>query len=183
MTSPSPRKSVTNRMWLIRGGVAIVLGLVIGAAAGVAGVKRIDPGRPGQPDSLQVMLDSLRRVASTSPREQRRAADSTDAAQRESRVADSIAIANDPDSPIIPDVVNLEEGAARTSIEGVGLTVGTVQFRASAAAAGVVLATVPAGGRRVRSGTAINLILSDGRTPPPATVDTPSVAGVFPRLP
>lgn len=180
MARGSARKATTGRTWLVRMAVAIVAGLAIGAAGGVAGVNKLEPGRPGQPDSLQLMLDSLRqRAASGDPRTMRRAADSADADQRAQRVADSTALANDPDAPIIPDVVNLEEGAAREAIEGAGLTVGSVLFRASTAPPGVVVGTTPAAGRKVRAGSAVNLILSDGR-PPADSADTLRVA-VLPR--
>ncbi|MEQ1690657.1 MAG: PASTA domain-containing protein [Gemmatimonas sp.] len=180
----SPPSATSGKTWLIRGAVAIVAGLIIGAISGVASVQRIEPGRPGQADSLELMLDSIRQQnTAQNPREQRRAADSADADQRAQRIADSVALANDPDAPVIPNVVSLEEGAARTAIESAGLTIGTVQFRAASAAAGVVLATTPAAGRKVRAGTAVNLVLSDGRTPPDTT-DTLSHPSPAPsRLP
>ena len=44
--------SATGRTWLIRLAVAGVVGIALGAGVGVAGVNRLDPGRPGQADSL-----------------------------------------------------------------------------------------------------------------------------------
>ncbi|MBL0169271.1 MAG: PASTA domain-containing protein [Gemmatimonadaceae bacterium] len=168
----------------MRGLGAILAGLIIGAIGGAAGVTRLEPGRPGQADSLQLMLDSLRQQkANANPREQRRAVDSADAEQRAQRIADSTALANDPDAPVIPDVVSLEEGAARNAIEAAGLSVGTVQFRAAPAAAGVVIAISPAAGRKARAGTAVNLVLSDGRSPPPDSIDTLAVPTAFTRKP
>lgn len=169
MAKPA-RKPATNRTWLIRGAVAIAAGLVIGATSGVVGVKRFEPGRPGQPDSLQLMLDSLKSLQDAGdPLTQRRAADSADADQRAQHRADSTALANDPNAPVVPVVINLEEGAARTAIEAAGLTVGAVEFRASTVAAGVVLSSNPIAGQKARAGSAINLVLSDGRTPPVST--------------
>ena len=178
------RRKTSGRTWVIRGVLAIVAGLAIGAAGGVAGVNRMEPGRPGQADSLQLMLDSLKKQqAATNPREQRRAADSADADQRAKHLADSTALANDPNAPVVPDVVSLEEGEARTNIELAGLTVGSVQFRAAVVAVGVVIATSPAAGRKLRAGSAVDLVLSDGRTPPPDSGSTLAVPSVMPRKP
>ncbi len=158
--------ATTRRRWLVRLTIAIVAGLALGVTGGVAGVHKLEPGRPGQPDSLQMMLDSLRQRAATDPRMLRRAADSTDAAQRARRVADSTALANDPEAPLVPNVVDLEEGAARDAIEEARLTVGAVLFQSSTSPAGVVVATTPVAGFKARVGSAVNLILSDGRRPP-----------------
>lgn len=168
-----PRGAVTGRTWAIRAAIAIGVGFALGIGGGIAGVNRLEPGRPGQPDSLQLMLDSLqRRDDADAPMAQRRAADSLDAAQRAQRIADSVALANDPDAPVVPDVIRMEEGAARQTIEDAGLMVGSVVFRADSATTGTVLATMPIAGRKVRAGTAIDLVLSDGRT---GTTDTTQV--------
>ncbi len=160
-----PRAPSSSRTWAIRAAIAISIGFALGIGGGIAGVNRLEPGRPGQPDSLQLMLDSLqRRDDANAPMTQRRAADSLDAALRAQRIADSVALANDPDAPVVPDVVRMEEGAARQTIEDAGLMVGSVIFRADSATAGTVLATMPTAGRKVRAGTAIDLVLSDGRT-------------------
>lgn len=174
MTSPqrSEKKSSPRRTWLVRISVAIVAGLGIGAAAGVATVNKLDPGRAGQPDSLQVMLDSLAK-RSNDPKSLRRAADSLDAANRAQRVADSSALANDPDAPTVPAVLNLEEGAARDSIEAAGLTVGDVSFQHSTSPLGHVIATSPAVGQKARAKSAVKLVLSDGR-PPTDTTTSPA---------
>lgn len=165
--------SASGRTWAVRALVAVVLGLGIGGATGVMGVRKLEPGHPGQADSLQLMLDSLQRMKAADPREQQRALDSADAARRNKRYADSLALANDSTAPRVPVVLELTEGAAREALELAGLTVGAVEFRASTAAAGTVLGSTPAAGVRVRAGTAINLVLSDGR--PPST-DTSNVA-------
>jgi hypothetical protein len=176
-------KRVTGATWAIRGLVAIVAGLAIGAAGGVAGVRRLEPGHPGQADSLQLMLDSLKRLKADDPREQRRAVDSADAAQRARRFADSLALASDTTAPMVPVVANLDEGAARSAIEALGLTVGAVTFRASPAAAGTVLSSVPAAGVRVRPGTAVSIVLSDGRPPVADTSHSVAASAALPRLP
>ena len=174
------RQTSTRRTWLVRLAIAIVAGLGIGAGAGVVTVNRFDPGRAGQPDSLQLMLDSLaQRKASNDPRSLRRAADSTDAEQRAQRLADSTTLANDPDAPVVPAVLNLEEGAARDSIEAAGLIVGDVSFQRSAAPLGVVIATFPAVGQKTRAKSAVKLILSNGR-PPSDTADSPAAPGHSP---
>ena len=168
MTAPPSRskESSTQRTWLVRLAIAIGGGLAIGAGAGVITVNRFDPGRAGQTDSLQVMLDSLaQRKASNDPRSVRRAADSTDAALRAQHIADSASLANDPGAAVVPSVLNIEEGAARDSIEAAGLTVGDVAFQRSTAPLGVVIATIPAAGQKARAKSAVKLILSDGHPP------------------
>lgn len=162
--------------------IALVLGLGIGGAVGVVGVRRMDPGHPGQPDSLRAMLDSVRDRAASDPLTQRRAADSSDAAQRAGRYADSMALANDSTAPAVPNVVGMEEGAARFTIELLGLVVGSVQFKASPLPAGTVMASVPVAMRKVRLGTAIDLVLSDGRSPTDTT-DTAAFLHALLRLP
>ncbi len=190
MTAPQPRAkspskkqtSATARTWAMRAMIALVLGLGIGGAVGVVGVRRMDPGHPGQPDSLRAMLDSVRDRAASDPLTQRRAADSSDAAQRAGRYADSMALANDSTAPAVPNVVGMEEGAARFTIELLGLVVGSVQFKASPLPAGTVMASVPVAMRKVRLGTAIDLVLSDGRSPTDTT-DTAAFLHALLRLP
>ena len=188
MTAPDARPKSTKRSsttlgtWTIRALIALLMGLAIGGAVGVVGVRRLDPGHPGQPDSLQAMLDSLRAREANDPLTQRRAADSSDAAQRAGRYADSMALANDSTAPAVPNVVGMEEGAARFTIELLGLGVGSVQFKASVQPAGTVISSVPVAMRKVRLGTAIDLVLSDGK-PPSDTTDTVASSRAFSRFP
>jgi len=159
------RGSVSGATWARRALVAITIGLVIGAAVGVYGVNTLEPGRAGQPDSLQLMLDErIDRRAADDARIAQRVADSTASAAREQRVNDSIALANDPDAPLVPDVVSLPEAEARAIIEEAGLVVGAVIFRNDSLAAGTVLVTTPPAGIKVRQGTAVEFTLSDGRS-------------------
>ena len=55
------RKPASFGKWMLRAAIGLVLGLGIGAAAGVFVVDTLEPGNPGQPDSLQVLLDSVAR--------------------------------------------------------------------------------------------------------------------------
>ena len=180
--TPTKRSSTTAGAWTMRALIAVLSGLAIGGAVGVVGVRRLDPGHPGKPDSLQAMLDSLRARAANDPLTQRRAADSSDAAQRVGRYADSMALANDSTAPAVPNVVGMEEGAARFTIELLGLAVGSVQFKASPQPAGTVIASVPVAMRKVRLGTAIDLVLSDGKQPSD-TADLFASTHALPRFP
>ncbi len=154
----------------------LTVGLLIGATGGIVGVRALEPGRPEQPDSLQLMLDSIANgTASKSAaavrndeRSARRASDSADAENRPQRIADSVAAARAAAAEAlpVPDVIGLEEGLARTRVVESGHVVGTVQFEDSRTAAGIVLRTVPAAGESVAPGESITLILSNGRTPP-----------------
>lgn len=152
----------------------LAAGLAIGATGGIVGVRSLEPGRPEQPDSLQLMLDSIANgTASKSAatlrneaRSARRASDSSDAFNRPQRVADSlaaIAAAAAAAELTVPDVIGLEEGVARTRVIEAGLTIGPVQFEDSRTAAGTVLRTLPGPGESVAPGTSVTLILSNGR--------------------
>ena len=162
----SRRRAVTGRTWIRRGIVAVVVGASLGAGVGVAGVMRFEPGRSGQSDSLTLMLDSVRdQRAIDDANIQRREAERAASAAREQQVNDSIALANDPNAPVVPDVVLMEEGVARAAIESAGLTIGAIIFRGDSAPMGTVIGTTPTVGTKVRVGTAIELLLSDGRPP------------------
>lgn len=164
--SPSRKKLSPGMLWFVRALVAVVIGFAIGFGTGIVAVNKLEPGNPGQTDSLELMLDSVRRQeAANDPIRIRRAADSAAAAERNRRIADSTRIANDPNSPVVPNVVGLEEGAAREALELAGLEVGSIQFQASLSSAGTVLATSPKAELRVRLHTPVDLVLSDGRPP------------------
>lgn len=157
--SPPPAAGVTGtrRRWLVRGAVAVALGLAIGGAIGVRVVQTLEPGIPGQVDSLT--LSPVPRV----PAAGASGAPAVDSAATE---APSVAI---------PDVIGLEEGAARDAVERAGLTVGVVLFRPDLATAGTVVMTFPVPGERVVLPATVNLVLSDGRPPvdppePPPTI-------------
>lgn len=154
----STRASLT-RVWGIRLGIALAVGLIAGATAGIVGVNTLEPGRPQQADSLQLMIDSI--TSGKSPV----AVKESVILQTERAVpaADS-ALAND--NPVtIPDLVGVEEGAARKALTDSGLVVGASEFRESKSPLGTVLSTLPVFGASVKRGTSVNLILSDGRAP------------------
>jgi hypothetical protein len=178
----TPRRPATLNTWLIRAAITIVVGLTIGAAGGVQAVRTLEPGKPEQADSLQLMLDSL--AKGTSPkvdaRNSQRAADSLSAQQRIQRVIDSVeklrlaasqppAVADTPvvrpDAITVPSVLGVEEGKARQRLVDAHLLVGSVEFEASTSPAGTVLRTVPAAGEAVRLNGTVTLFLSNGRPP------------------
>ena len=172
---PPPRRSKRAslaRLWSIRFGVVLAAGLAVGAAAGVVGVNTLEPGRPSEPDSLQLLLDSI--AKGTAPA-------STTTNTVGGRPAPPAPDQPPPPDTVVaqenevnvPDLIGLEEGVARVSLHSADLTVGTIEFRASASPVGTVLATVPVFGTSVQRRTPITLVLSDGRTP----VDTSLVAG------
>lgn len=163
----NPRASLT-RVWLIRLGVALGAGLLAGATIGVVGVNTLEPGRPQQADSLQIMLDSIAKgqtpaAARDSGGDAGASAAAGDAAATTPQ-ADTTKPASDS-TATVPDVVGVEEGAARTALLAAGLTIGGTEFRASTSPAGTVLSTLPVFGASVRRGTSIALVLSDGRAP------------------
>lgn len=160
--------AAARRTWLVRIAVALAVGVTLGAGGGAAAVSRLEPGRPGQTDSLQTMLDSLRKDSKAKSASQAaRATEAPPAPEPVEQIVDEATqnISVDQDAPEVPDIVGMGEGPARDALELVGLTVGTIQFRNARKAPGTVLAATPAARSRVRLGTAINLVLSDGRTP------------------
>ena len=64
---PKSLRGSLARVWLIRLGVALALGLVIGAGIGVTGVNMLEPGQPAGADSLQMVLDSITRGTTPIP--------------------------------------------------------------------------------------------------------------------
>jgi hypothetical protein len=165
-TRPARGLKSTPRTWFIRGAVAAAVGLLLGGAGGVVTVRTLEPGRANAVDSVQAVLDSIARgtipepTAAERDRESQRQADSASQAEQ---AADSAA--NEDALLPVPDVVGLEEGAARERLLEAGLLVGEVQFRASSSPAGLVLATTPpAGSLLITSGT-VTLVISDGRSP------------------
>ena len=165
-TRPPRGLKSTPRTWFIRGAVAAAVGLLLGGAGGVVTVRTLEPGRANAVDSVQAVLDSIARgtipepTAAERDRESQRQADSASQAEQ---AADSAA--NEDALLPVPDVVGLEEGAARERLLEAGLLVGEVQFRASSSPAGLVLATTPpAGSLLITSGT-VTLVISDGRSP------------------
>jgi hypothetical protein len=160
-----PRGPVTTRTWLIRLGVAVLIGLAVGATGGVVTVNKLEPGRAGSVDSLQLMLDSLAR--GTQAKVDADPIDSAIAAAeaQQAQQAQQDAEADAAGLLTVPSLLDLEEGEARNTIVDAGLQVGEVQFQPSPKPAGTVLGTFPVSGARVNRGASITLVLSDGRPP------------------
>jgi hypothetical protein len=176
MASGSPgrsKRASLTRLWGIRLAVVLAAGLAMGAAAGVVAVNTLEPGRPSEPDSLQLLLDSIAKgtapVSTSSPSAIGGAASPASTDSSEPPPPDTAAT-NDVN---VPDLIGLEEGIARVSLHSADLTVGAVEFRPSASPVGTVLATVPVLGTPVARRTPITLVLSDGRPP----VDTSASLG------
>ncbi len=163
------RGPVTTRTWLIRLGVAMLIGLAVGATGGVVTVNTLEPGRAGSVDSLQLMLDSLARgqqaKAGADPIDSAIAATEARQAEQARLQAEATAQADAVGLLTVPSLLDLEEGEARDRIIDTGLQVGEVQFQSSPKPAGVVLGTFPVSGARVNRGATITLVLSDGRPP------------------
>ena len=157
----------TLKTWLVRAAIVIVVGLAIGATGGVVAVRTLEPSRSNQPDSLQLMLDSIAKgtpaAKVSDARTARRATDSSAAANREQRYVDSVENAKLPAT--VPDVIGLEEGVARTRIAEARLLVGVVQLEDSRTAAGTVIRTQPAVGEALKANASVSLVLSNGRIP------------------
>lgn len=165
------RPPTTAGRWFGRAAIAVVLGLAIGAGGGVFGVNTLEPGRPEQPDSLQLSLDSA--TASMLPNVKdpltaRRELDSVAQAEADAvqRMADSMTREQTVGGVPVPELVGMDEGSARAVIASVGFSMGSVETRPSRLSAGTVIASSPAGHALAAPGTPISLTVSNGRTPP-----------------
>ena len=85
----------------------------------------------------------------------------------------------------VPNVVGMTLAAAKTSITGADLTVGTVKLATSdTVPAGNVLSQDPLGGTKVPAKTAVNLVVSSGKEAPvnppfpPGAIEVPNVKGL-----
>ena len=163
----TPRRSKRAslaRLWGIRFGVVLAAGLAVGAAGGVVAVNTLEPGRPSEPDSLQLLLDSIAR--GTAPASATtNSVNGRPAAEAPTGPPPLDTVVPQENEVNVPDLIGLEEGLARVSLHSADLTVGPIEFRASASPIGTVLATVPVFGTSVQRRTPVTLVLSDGRTP------------------
>lgn len=152
----SRRGGATATTWLVRGAVGLLLGLALGAGAGVFAVQTLEPARGTGVDSLAVMLDSIARGRIASEDAPSPPQAPVDSAEPDAEAVDSVPV---------PSLVDLEEGAARNAIRDAGLQVGEVVFESNPKPAGTVLNSAPAVGSWVARGSAVTLTLSDGRPP------------------
>lgn len=171
-TEPRTGKAASARTWALRALVTVLLGLAIGAGGAVIGVRTLEPGQKEQPDSLQLMLDSIAAAPKpVDPRALRRASDSSDADQRAKRIRDSIELEHI--MVTIPDVAGQHEGDARTMLQASRFRVGNVEFENAPTVVGTVVRTVPAAGQAISPNRPITLVLSNGKVP--TTIDTSTV--------
>lgn len=142
-TSNTPLKT-----WLIRAGIGIAAGILIGFGIGAAGVRYLQPPGAVVADTSATTVDStrIRRRGTDTP-------DETSPAEAE-RPSNGV---------VVPELVGMEEGDARAAIVHAGFTVGSVTFRSGPERLGTVVASFPVPGEAVPLPATINLILSDGK--------------------
>ncbi len=75
----------------------------------------------------------------------------------------------------VPDVTNLTEADAKSTLENKGFTVDTSRQPSSAVPAGSVIRQNPTGGSSEPSGSIVTIVVAT--TPPPTTVGVPDVSG------
>lgn len=146
-------QSKSGRVWALRAGIAVMLGVPIGFGMGALAVRVMQPA--GVPASDSIATDSLRRSrknASAAIAAEDKIAVDDSALRAEHRVAGTL----------VPRLIGMEEGDARNAIAKAGFTIGTVLFKSSGESAGTVLETFPVPGESVQLPATINLILSDG---------------------
>ena len=84
----------------------------------------------------------------------------------------TMTVSKGPATLAAPDLVGSAEAAARSTLAGLGLTVGTVSHAFDARAAGTVASQSPAAGTVVGAGSSVGFVVSDGRA-----VTVPNVLG------
>ena len=88
----------------------------------------------------------------------------------------TISLGQAPSNVTVPDVTNMTQAAAQSTLTAAGLTVGSIsQANSSTVSAGYVISQSPVAGASVTSGTAVSLTLSLG--PQVTTVTVPNVVG------
>lgn len=157
------------RKWSVRFLVAGLLGVSTGAAIGLFGVQTLEPGNPGQVDSLDIP-DSSDTEENTTARNRTSsrpsAAGATNIPQQQDYDIDTVvSVRSTPAAAAVavPNLAELEEGDARAVLEDLGFQVGQVMFRGSPKPMGTVLSTFPVAGELVALPATVNLILSNGR--------------------
>ena len=85
----------------------------------------------------------------------------------------TLVLSKGPDRRVVPAIFGSSTAAAKTALELVGLRVGTVTDRFSNAAKGQVIASDPPAGAKVKPGTPVNLVRSNG----PEQLPVPDVRG------
>ena len=163
-------KSTRNR-WIMRGAIAAALGIALGFATGAMAVH-----------SLQSPVTASDSIPNESARRAKRAASApvplpvpvADAPVRDTPVRDAPARDTPPPTDselrgyrrvagtLVPKVIGMQEGDARTAMTQAGFTVGAVVFKSSDQPAGTVLSTSPMPGERAQLPATVNLVLSDG---------------------
>ena len=89
----------------------------------------------------------------------------------------NLVVSSGPAQVAVPNVVNLTQATATTSITGAGLTAGTVTTAASTTIViGNVISESPAAGTLVNSGSAVNLVVSAGVLVPNVVGSTQAAA-------
>lgn len=147
------------KTWLIRAGIGIGVGILVGFAMGAGVVKVFQPaGNVAAPDTTD---------ASKKPRGGKTAA-------AEEPAADADAQERPTEGTIVPQVIGMDEGDARNLVTRTGFTVGSVTMKAGSEPLGTVVAAFPVPGEAVLLPATVNLILSDGKGKPDSTAVPPS---------
>lgn len=144
------------RTWLIRGGIAIAAGLIVGFATGAVGVRVLQPAGV---IAAEPVVDSARKPRASSASEEPVVDTETEKPK---------------DGIVVPQLIGLEEGDARQAIMRAGFTVGSVTFKSGVEPLGTVVASFPVPGEAVVLPAMVNLILSDGKGKADSTAVPPS---------
>ena len=82
-------------------------------------------------------------------------------------------VSSGPDTVPVPNLIGQTRGEARDTLIGVGLILGQVSHEPSIEEEGTVIRTFPVAGSDANPGDAVDIVLSSGPTPPPATPTPP----------
>lgn len=142
------KKGVADgRTWLIRAGIGLGAGILLGFIIGGVVVKVMQP--PGVPDAVAD-------AGTTAKRPPVEAEPSTDEPPLKTDDGGK-------SGTLVPKLLGMEEGDARSAIERAGFNVGSVTFKASSAPLGTVVESIPIAGEAIVLPATVNLILSDGK--------------------
>lgn len=138
---------VTGKTWLIRAGIGIGAGILLGFIIGAVVVKVMQP--PGVPDAVADASSTVKHPPVETGSSTEEPAPKTDDEGKT--------------GTLVPKLIGMEEGDARSAIQRAGFNVGSVTFKASSAPLGTVVESIPIAGEAIVLPATVNLILSDGK--------------------
>jgi len=140
----------SGKTWAIRASIGMGAGLLLGFLVGAVTVRLVQP--PDVVASDRADHATVRKPQSIA-----------DAPSEELPPQD---VTPPTTGVLVPQLIGLEEGDARTAILRAGFAVGSVTFKSSPQPLGIVVESIPVPGEAVVLPATVSLILSDGKGRP-----------------